>query len=153
MGENKMTSVRSHGIIVFKLSKTCKRQVTELNEQFGCKDLPNWQEHGIPELSMKLTNDFEKINSKILTNIHIPKRIRKNVNIPHFFRAKFFVRLIILMVLATGREDNPYEVNSGGSERATADAEEESDDDAENVPTTITEGAEGVGGLGIGGHG
>lgn len=57
------------------------------------------------------------------------------------------------MVLATGREDNPDQVDGGGSERATADAEEESDDDAENVPTTITEGAEDVGGLGIGGHG
>lgn len=57
------------------------------------------------------------------------------------------------MVLATGREDNPDQVDGGGSERAAADAEEESDDNAENVPTTITEGAEDVGGLGIGGHG
>ena len=53
------------------------------------------------------------------------------------------------MILEPGREEGPHQVEGGGSESAAADAEEESDDHAENVPAALTERAQDVGRLGI----
>ena len=57
------------------------------------------------------------------------------------------------MILEPGREEGPHQVEGGGSKSATADAEEESDDHTENVPASLTERAQDVGRLGIGGYG
>lgn len=57
------------------------------------------------------------------------------------------------MILQAGGEEGPHQVHGGGSESATADAKEECDDHAENVPAALTERAKVVGQLGIGRHG